>query len=132
MIARVFGALELMEEWGSGYKRVTKACLEGGYPEPEWKELGSSFRVTFYPHAKTIMKEEVQVQASAIEDLLPKQQAILDLFITEKSLSFRQILEKLPKSMSERALHYEIAELKEKGFLISKGKGRATIWQRIK
>lgn len=131
VIARVFSALELMEEWGSGYKRVTEACLEGGYPEPEWKELGTSFRVTFYPHAKTIAKEEIQTP-TIIDDLLPKQQSILDLFSLGESLAFRQILEKLPQNMSERSLHYEIAGLKESGFLISKGKGRTTVWQRIR
>jgi predicted HTH transcriptional regulator len=30
-----------MEEWGTGYRRVTEACRVGGYPAPEWQELGS-------------------------------------------------------------------------------------------
>jgi hypothetical protein len=40
----------LMEEWGSGYKRVIHACQSGRYPEPDWQELGTAFRVIFYPH----------------------------------------------------------------------------------
>ena len=36
VIVRVLGALGLVEEWGSGYKRVIEACRTGGYPEPEW------------------------------------------------------------------------------------------------
>jgi len=39
-----------MEEWGSGYKRVIHACQSGGYPEPDWEELGTAFRVIFHPH----------------------------------------------------------------------------------
>ncbi|OHB70515.1 MAG: hypothetical protein A2W23_02885 [Planctomycetes bacterium RBG_16_43_13] len=36
VIVRVLGALGLVEEWGSGYKRVIEACRAGGYQEPEW------------------------------------------------------------------------------------------------
>lgn len=39
-----------MEEWGSGYQRISAACRQGGYPEPEWLELGSCVRVIFRPH----------------------------------------------------------------------------------
>lgn len=58
VIARVFGALELIEEWGSGYKRIKEACSKGGYPEPIWEELGTVLRVTFFPHleAQTNLK----------------------------------------------------------------------------
>ncbi|MBS0350555.1 MAG: putative DNA binding domain-containing protein [Proteobacteria bacterium] len=50
VIARVFGELNLVEEWGSGYKRIREACKQGGYPEPQWEELGTVLRVTFFPH----------------------------------------------------------------------------------
>jgi len=47
VICRVLHEMGLMEEWGSGYQRITSACLQGGYPEPEWLELGSCVRVIF-------------------------------------------------------------------------------------
>ena len=50
VIARVFREMGLMEEWGSGYKRVIHACQSGGYPEPDWEELSTAIRVIFYPH----------------------------------------------------------------------------------
>lgn len=50
VLARVFRELELIEEWGSGYRRIGDACREGGYPEPEWEELGMVMRVAFRPH----------------------------------------------------------------------------------
>jgi len=34
VIVRVFRELGLMEEWGSGYRRVLAACQKGGYPDP--------------------------------------------------------------------------------------------------
>jgi ATP-dependent DNA helicase RecG len=32
VIVRVLRELGLVEEWGTGYRRVTQACAEGGYP----------------------------------------------------------------------------------------------------
>jgi ATP-dependent DNA helicase RecG len=39
VIARVFRELGLMEDWGSGYRRVSDSCTRAGYPVPEWQEL---------------------------------------------------------------------------------------------
>lgn len=50
VIARTFRELGLMEEWGSGYKRVVDFCQQNGYPVPEWQEVGPTLRVTIYPH----------------------------------------------------------------------------------
>ena len=50
VIARTFRELGLMEEWGSGYKRVVDFCNEKGYAVPEWQEVGPTLRVTIYPH----------------------------------------------------------------------------------
>ncbi|NCT57496.1 MAG: hypothetical protein GW760_07320 [Legionella sp.] len=54
VIAKTLGQLELIEEWGSGYKRIQNACEQGGYPLPEWEEFGSALRVTFYPHPEVV------------------------------------------------------------------------------
>ncbi|GJM07277.1 MAG: ATPase AAA [marine bacterium B5-7] len=54
VIARVFSALGLVEEWGSGYKRIVASCQKGGYPLPKWEEFGTALRVTFYPHPDTV------------------------------------------------------------------------------
>lgn len=61
VIARIFRELGLMEEWGSGYRRVMAACQNGGYPTPNWQELGAAFRVTFYPHPEVISSSETNV-----------------------------------------------------------------------
>jgi len=53
-----------MEEWGSGYKRVIHACQSGGYPEPDWEELGTAFRVIFHPHPAVLEHLRTDVPAS--------------------------------------------------------------------
>ena len=50
VIARVFSELGLIEEWGSGYKRIQAACQKDHYPEPKWEEMGTILRVTFFPY----------------------------------------------------------------------------------
>ncbi len=57
VIAHVLRELDLMEKWGSGYKRITDACDEGGYHYPEWVELGSAVRVVFRPHPGVVDSE---------------------------------------------------------------------------
>lgn len=51
-----------MEEWGSGYHRITTACNEYDYPIPEWFEIGPSLRVVFAPHHLTIAVKEQSVK----------------------------------------------------------------------
>ena len=59
VIARVLRELELMEKWGSGFRRIVEDCDSRGYPYPEWTELGSSVRIAFPPHP--------EVSASSVE-----------------------------------------------------------------
>jgi len=46
VIARFFHELNLVEQWGSGVRRMTDACLAAGLPEPEFEEIATHFRVT--------------------------------------------------------------------------------------
>jgi predicted HTH transcriptional regulator len=46
VIGRVFHALGLIEQWGSGIQRMTAACREAGLPAPSFEELATRFRVT--------------------------------------------------------------------------------------
>ncbi len=57
VIVRVLRELGLVEEWGTGYRRVMQACEEGGYPPPTWRELGSALRVIFEPHPEATDEE---------------------------------------------------------------------------
>lgn len=129
VIVRVFHKLELMEEWGSGYRRMIEACRNGGYPEPKWEELGTMMKVTFYPSSKTVLKREKLVIAS--EELSDREEAILRLFDTNERLNFRQIFERISPPISERMLRYNLAELKKRGVITSKARGRATFWEKM-
>jgi predicted HTH transcriptional regulator len=46
VIGRVFHALRLVEQWGSGIQRMTAACRDAGLAAPVLEEIGTRFRVT--------------------------------------------------------------------------------------
>jgi hypothetical protein len=46
VIGRVFHALGLVEQWGSGIQRMTAACRDAGLAAPVLEEIGTRLRVT--------------------------------------------------------------------------------------
>lgn len=123
VIAKTLGQLELIEEWGSGYKRIQDACEQGGYPLPEWEEFGSALRVTFYPHP-----EVVELGAEPGTQLAPSQHSVireLDLddemiqlieFCKEKR-SFQAMLEYMGWKDRTKFRRRFVSPLLEKGII---------------
>ena len=66
VIGRVFHALGLIEQWGSGIQRMTTACREAGLAAPRFEEIATRFRVTIFT---------AQVDAPTLDDT---DQAIVD------------------------------------------------------
>lgn len=66
VIGRVFHALGLIEQWGSGIQRMTAACRDVGLAAPRLEEIATRFRVTIFT---------AQVTSPLLE---PTDQAIVD------------------------------------------------------
>lgn len=146
VIARVFEKMELVEQWGSGYKRIMDICTDGGYPEPKWEEFGSAVRVTFYPHPATripgaekapswhqvgtkLEPSQGKVGAKlALPDLTKRQSEILSIIQKSDESSFSDIVERMENPPSERTVRNELIRLKELGLINSKGLKRGTLW----
>ena len=47
-IAEVFNRMGIIEQWGTGLKRILESAQEYGLPQPDFIELGDSFRVCLY------------------------------------------------------------------------------------
>jgi ATP-dependent DNA helicase RecG len=56
-----------MEGYGSGYDRITAACRDGGYPEPEWIENGPQIKVVLRPHPSGAPNAQ-RARAGGLED----------------------------------------------------------------
>jgi predicted HTH transcriptional regulator len=53
VIGRVFHALGLIEQWGSGIQRMASACRDAGLAVPVFEELATRFRVTIFTERGT-------------------------------------------------------------------------------
>jgi len=127
VIARVFRELCLMEEWGTGYRRITQVCEEAGYSIPTWRELGTVVRVAFNPHSAT--EEKIQPsEPTETSELTSRQQTIMTLFEKEKELTAKEVIERLDVAVSERTSRLDLFELKKRGLLMTTGKGPSTRW----
>jgi predicted HTH transcriptional regulator len=130
VIARVFRELQLMEEWGTGYKRIQEACQKEGYQTPAWEELGTAIRVVFQPHGATQEKEAVLVYPE--KELTHRQQKILHFLHHKDPLSAKKIYSGLRQEISERSFRNDLLELKARGLLKMLGTGPATLWSLTK
>ena len=117
VIARVFREMGLMEEWGSGYKRVIHACQSGGYPEPDWEELGTAFRVIFYPHPAVLEypRADVPVNVPASVPVNDRQRWFLEQLAVSKQIRASDLAGYW--SISEKTAKRDIADLKRKGLI---------------
>ena len=48
VIARLFRELDLIEQWGTGVRRIFREAKQLGLPEPEIVEIGMRVRMTIY------------------------------------------------------------------------------------
>lgn len=64
VIARVFRELNLIEQWGSGVRRMFKEAEDLGLPEPQIVEIGMRVRFTVYL-AQTITIEQAALGAES-------------------------------------------------------------------
>ncbi len=123
VIARIFRELRLMEEWGTGYKRISKVCNEGRYPLPLWEEVGTTIKVTLYPCILQETQHKIAKDSSSL-----RQEEILKLFQKQSQLTAKEIHDQLKREISERQLRADLLQLKKIGLVSTVGKGRNTYW----
>lgn len=58
VIARIFQLLGWVEQFGTGYRRITDACEKHQYPLPEWKEVGPYTDIIFKPLKMEVLHED--------------------------------------------------------------------------
>ncbi len=109
VIGRVFHALGLIEQWGSGVQRMTTACREAGLEPPVFEEIAIRFRVR-------ISTERVGRPALDETD-----QAILDALVGDKGLLTSEIAKLI--DLTPRATRTRLARLVGRGLVREVGTG---------
>lgn len=109
VIGRVFHALGLIEQWGSGVQRMTGACREVGLGPPVFEEIGTRFRVTLFTE---------RVGPSALDET---DQAIVDALAGSKGLLTNQIATAI--GLTPRATRTRLSRLVAGGLVREVGTG---------
>lgn len=119
LIAMVFYYAGLIERWGTGTKRMVELCKEQGLPEPEFKEFGDGFSVTFY---KDIYNEEYLRKMG-----LNERQIKAVLYVKERGKITNKEYREL-NGLSDEGARQDILKMLQLGILKQKGKGRAVYY----
>lgn len=128
-IAEVFSRMKIIESWGTGIKRMISSCRDYGIQEPEFLEIGDSFRVNFY---RSSYKKEVHQSSpksspkNAPKNLNPTQQSILEIVGEDPAATQTFMAEKL--GLTIRAVKKSIKDLTDKGILKREGSARNGWW----
>ncbi len=119
VIVRVLRELGLVEEWGTGYRRVIRACEEGGYPLPDWQELGWALRVIFRPHPEVAAEgdghSDVLVNVPVNVPVNERQRWFLEQLSRGKPLKAQDIASRF--DVAEKTARRDIADLKARGLI---------------
>jgi len=88
VIARVFRELQLIEQWGSGVRRMFREAEEQGLPEPQIEEIGIRYRFTLFLKETVSAKvaEQVTLQVGTKSAPSRHQVEILRMCLNEMAI----------------------------------------------
>ena len=120
VIARVFRELHLIEQWGTGVRRMFKEAEEQGLPEPQIAEIGMRVRFTVRLSEKILVQPvavEVEAQVEAQVEIhiiaacaaVPLSSAEIAAALGHKQLS-GNLRKALPRLRAAGLLEYTIPE----------------------
>ncbi len=109
VIGRVFNALGLVEQWGSGIQRMISACQDSGLPPPSFEEIGTRFRVTIYTE---------RVGRPLLDDT---DRAILDTLADDRGHLTSEIAKAI--GLTPRATRTRLGKLVDRGLIREIGTG---------
>ena len=73
VIARVFRELDMIEQWGSGVRRMFKEAEALGLPQPEIIEVGMRVRFIVYLAESLVLPSEIRTSKEQVPTQLPTQ-----------------------------------------------------------
>ncbi len=111
VIGRVFKELNLIEQWGSGFQRMQASCQEGGFPNPEFEELGYHFRVTF-----SLQRERPVAENSVERQIL----ACVERYEEQGGASIKELVE--ATGLVDRSVRRHLARMVKAGQIVAIGK----------
>ncbi|MHB1948491.1 MAG: RNA-binding domain-containing protein [Gammaproteobacteria bacterium] len=131
IISTIFYDIGWVEGWGTGTVRMISYCQKNKTPEPEFEEYSGGFSVIFRlkePMSSVTKKEPQDLQF----ELTTRQKEIVDILKSANELTTKNIMQNLSNPPAERTLRDDLASLKSKGIINSRGHARTTVWFIVK
>ncbi len=119
VIARVFREINLIEQWGTGVRRIFAEAQELGLPEPKIEEVGMRVRFTIYlakPHVITPTDKSLESGAQSGAQSRAQSKAILGA-LSDNPLSASELMTVIGLESKTGAFKRAIKELLEKGLI---------------
>ena len=124
LIAGTFYRRGVIERWGSGTLKIAEQVSAAGLPPPEIEDDGGCVTVRFR-HGQPLLQQPTGRGPGE------RQEAILALLNrAEDGLMRGEIRAQLDPAISERQLRRALEELREKGLVVSTGRGLSARWKR--
>jgi ATP-dependent DNA helicase RecG len=124
LIAGTFYRRGVIERWGSGTLKIAEQVSAAGLPPPEIEDDGGCVTVRFR-HGQPLIQQPTGTE------LIKRQEVILALLDrAEDGLMRGEIRAQLDPTISERQLRRALEELREKGLVVSTGRGLSARWKR--
>ncbi|MCQ4635704.1 winged helix-turn-helix transcriptional regulator [Anaerovorax odorimutans] len=113
-VAEVLSRMEIIEEWGTGIRRIVKRAAEYSLPEPEFLEIGDSFRVNLYRYTS-----EKPIKADKKPIKLERERMILQYIEEHESITNKEARELL--GLAESTTKRILKDLVKQGVLCEQG-----------
>ena len=124
LIAQTFHRCGIIEEWGTGTLKMVDWATSAGLPIPEIEDANDCVTVRFR-HGQFVPE---QYRGNRPADRKKAILALLDH--ADNGLSRRDILAHLGSVISERQVRRMLEELRDKGLVVSAGRGLSARWKR--
>jgi ATP-dependent DNA helicase RecG len=105
-IAKIFYMAGYIEMWGKGAPEIISSCLQVGDPEPEF-----------------IINDDISF---LVKLKFPRE--ILNMLMSEKELSVKQLATRLSNPPTDRTIRSELMHLKKLGLVSYRGKATNITW----
>lgn len=120
-IAEVFSRMDIIEEWGTGIRRIMKRAEEYGLPTPEFMEIGDSFRVNLYRKtiSQPIKADKKPIKADKKPITADKEEAVIQYIRDNGSISNKEARELL--GLADSTIKRLLGDMVKKGYLEAQG-----------
>jgi predicted HTH transcriptional regulator len=130
VLATVFAEMYIIEKWGTGIQRVIDGCREYGIADPEWIELGTTFRVNIY-RPKQVTPSNTPpnggVSGGVNDGLNETEKSVLAVIKQNGQFTAEELAIKIGKS--KRTAERTLKLLKDKALIRRQGADKNGYWE---